>query len=133
MLDSPAPESTSRGYLVNEQGIYYVDPKTGPSFLSSPFKVTAATREIGSTNWGRDLEVRAPDGSIHEVIVPMAELADGGTVLAGILLVLGVRVNPNRFAKERLALWVQNQMPQNIFVTSRVGWHEKSFVLPERT
>jgi putative DNA primase/helicase len=133
ILDSPAPESTSRGYLVNEHGIYYVDPKTGPSFLSSPFKVTAATREIGSTNWGRDLEVRAPDGSIHEVVVPMAELADGGTVLAGILLVLGVRVNPNRFAKERLALWVQNQMPQNIFVTSRVGWHERSFVLPERT
>ena len=133
MLDSPAPESTSRGYLVNEQGIYYVDPKTGPSFLSSPFTVTAATRETGSTNWGRDLEVRAPDGSIHEVVVPMSELADGGTVLAGVLLVLGVRVNPNRFAKERLALWVQNQMPQNIFVTSRVGWHENSFVLPERT
>ena len=39
ILDSPAPESTSRGYLVNEHGIYYVDPKTGPSFLSSPFKV----------------------------------------------------------------------------------------------
>ena len=64
---------------------------------------------------------------------PMSELADGGTLLAGVLLVLGVRVNPNRFAKERLALWVQNQMPHNIFVTSRVGWHEKSFVLPERT
>ena len=80
ILDSPAPESSSRGYVVNEQGIYYVDPKTGPSFLSSPFTVTAATRDIGSTNWGRDLEVRAPDGSIHEVVVPMSELADGGTV-----------------------------------------------------
>ena len=133
ILDSPAPESTSRGYLVNDEGIYYVDPKTGPSFLSSPFKVTAATREIDGTVWGRDLEVCSPDGSTHEVIIPMSELADGGTVLAGVLLVLGARVNPNRFAKERLALWVQMQMPQNIFVTSRVGWHEASFVLPERT
>jgi putative DNA primase/helicase len=133
LLDSPAPESTGRGYLVNDEGIYWVDPKTGPFFLSSPFRVMSATREIGSTNWGRDLEVRTPDGSIHEVIIPMSELADGGTVLAGVLLVLGVRVNPNRFAKERLALWVQMQMPQNIFVTSRVGWHEGSFVLPERT
>src|ERR1039458_7798124 len=60
ILDSPAPESTSRGYLVNEHGIYYVDPKTGPSFLSSPFTVTAATREPGSTNWGGVLRVRAP-------------------------------------------------------------------------
>src|ERR1039457_5986617 len=51
LRDSPAPESTSRGYLGNEHGIYYIDPKTGPSFLSSPFTVTAATREIGSTNW----------------------------------------------------------------------------------
>lgn len=133
LLDSPASESSSRGYLVNDEGIYYIDPKTGPSFLSSPFKVTAATREIDGTVWGRDLEVCSPDGSHHEVIIPMSELADGGTVLAGVLLVLGVRVNPNRFSKERLALWVQMQMHQNIYVTSRVGWHEASFVLPERT
>jgi len=46
---------------------------------------------------------------------------------------LGVRVNPNNAAKDRLALWIQLQAPESIFVTSRVGWHSKSFVLPEQT
>ena len=42
-------------------------------------------------------------------------------------------MNPNNSAKDRLALWIQLQAPEAIFVTPRVGWHGKSFVLPEQT
>jgi putative DNA primase/helicase len=43
-----------------------------------------------------------------------------------------VRVNPSRTAKERLVSWLQNSQAEKVYVTSRIGWHGDSFVLPER-
>jgi hypothetical protein len=43
-----------------------------------------------------------------------------------------VTVNPARAAKDQLALWVQQQNPPDpLFTAPRVGWHGRSFVLPD--
>lgn len=133
LLDSNSTASSTRGYAVSEDGIYAVSEKGNTTFLSSPFKVVAATRDLDGRNWGRLVEISTPVGGVQKFIIPMAELAAGGTALAEVLLGLGVRVNPNNAAKDRLALWIQLQSPESIFVTSRIGWHGKSFVLPEQT
>jgi len=131
---STSTSASMRGYQVSEDGIYSISPKDGTAtFLASTFKVLAATRELDGRNWGRLLEICTPAGGVRKFIIPMFELAAGGTALAEVLLGLGVRVNPNNAAKDRLALWIQLQAPESIFVTSRVGWHSKSFVLPEQT
>ena len=136
LLDSTSTSTSSltRGYAETADGIFSINAETGKAtFLASPIKVTACTREQEGDNWGRLIEICTPDNRIEKVIIPMAELAAGGTPLAQVLLALGVRVNPSNAAKDRLALWIQLQTPESIFVTSRVGWHGKSFVLPEQT
>jgi len=134
LLSSTSTSSSTRGYVESEDGIYSLNPKDdNTTFLCSPFKVVAATRDLDGRNWGRLVEIRTPDGGVQKFIIPMSELAAGGTALAEVLLGLGVRVNPNNAAKDRLALWIQLQSPESIFVTSRIGWHGKSFVLPEQT
>lgn len=130
---STSTSSLTRGYVETEDGIFSINAEGNATFLASPIKVTACTREQEGGNWGRLIEIRTPDNRIEKVIIPMAELAAGGTPLAEVLLALGVKVNPSNAAKDRLALWIQFQAPESIFVTSRVGWHGKSFVLPEQT
>src|ERR1039457_5426789 len=133
-VTSTSTSALTRGYTETEDGIFSINPETGKAtFLASPFKVTAVTRQLDGRNVGRLVETRDQDGSVQKFIIGMAELAEGGTALAQVLLGLGVRVNPNNAAKDRLAMWIQFQSPERIFVTSRVGWHGKSFVLPEQT
>jgi uncharacterized protein (DUF927 family) len=131
---STSTSALTRGYTETEDGIFSINPETGKAtFLASPFKVTAVTRQLDGRDVGRLVETRDQDGSVQKFIIGMAELAEGGTALAQVLLGLGVRVNPNNAAKDRLAMWIQFQAPERIFVASRVGWHGKSFVLPEQT
>src|ERR1035437_1842183 len=131
---STSTSALTRGYTETEDGIFSINPETGKAtFLASPFKVTAVTRQLDGRDVGRLVETRDQYGSVQKFIIGMAELAEGGTALAQVLLGLGVRVNPNNAAKDRLAMWIQFQAPERIFVASRVGWHGKSFVLPEQT
>ena len=130
---STSTSALTRGYVETEDGIFSINQEGNATFLASPIKVTACTREQEGDNWGRLIEICTPDNRVEKVIIPMAELAAGGTPLAQVLLALGVRVNPSNAAKDRLALWIQLQTPESIFVTSRIGWHGKSFVLPEQT
>ena len=130
---STSTSALTRGYVETDEGIFSVNQEGNATFLASPIKVTACTREQEGDNWGRLIEICTPDNRVEKVIIPMAELAAGGTPLAQVLLTLGVRVNPSNAAKDRLAMWIQFQTPESIFVTSRVGWHGKSFVLPGQT
>src|ERR1035441_272312 len=129
---SPSTSALTRGYTETEDGIFSINSETGKAtFLASPFRVTAVTRQLDGRDVGRLVETRDQDGSVQKFIIGMAELAEGGTALAQVLLGLGVRVNPNNAAKDRLAMWIQFQAPERIFVASRVGWHVSSCVLPE--
>src|ERR1035441_5739635 len=130
---STSTSALTRGYVETEDGIFSINQEGNATFLASPIKVTACTREQEGDNWGRLIEICTPDNRVEKVIIPMTELAAGGTPLAQVLLTLGVRVNPSNAAKDRLAMWIQFQTPESIFVTSRVGWHGKSFVLPGQT
>src|ERR1035437_3637489 len=130
---STSTSALTRGYVETDEGIFSVNQEGNATFLASPIKVTACTREQEGDNWGRLIEICTPDNRVEKVIISMAELAAGGTPLAQVLLTLGVRVNPSNAAKDRLAMWIQFQTPESIFVTSRVGWHGKSFVLPGQT
>ena len=118
-VTTAAKSSAGRGYQVSEEGIVWNDPNPDkpPQFLASHFEVTACTRELDSTNWGRRLEFHDPDGNPRQLVVPMVDLAGDCTRVAEILLAHGVRVNPNRTAKERLAMYIQRESRERIFVT----------------
>ena len=91
LLDSASTStsnwSLTRGYVETEDGLFWVNSETGNrTFLASPFKVLAATRQIDGRDWGRLLEVCTPDGGVQKFIIPMSEFAAGGTSLAEVLL-----------------------------------------------
>ena len=76
-LATAAKSASDSGYQVSEEGIIWVDPdpRKPPLFLASGFDVTACTRELDGTNWGRRLEFRDSDGNPRQLIVPMTDPA----------------------------------------------------------
>src|ERR1017187_7998197 len=56
---STSTSALTRGYVETEDGIFSINPETGKAtFLASPFKVTAVTRQLDGRDVGRLVETR---------------------------------------------------------------------------
>jgi hypothetical protein len=119
------------GYVVTDDKIGFINDKGIETFLSSRFNATARTRELDGTNCGFLIEVPRTGAPAQKFIFPGHRLADGGKELASMLMHHGAKVATNTTAKERLSLWVQFQPEKAIYTTTRVGWHDAAFVLPD--
>ena len=100
-------------------------------FLCPPLKVTACTRTNESQEWGLLLEWKDADGVEHKFPMPLEWLAGEGREIREVLLRGGLRINPLP-RHNLISAYLQSQRPQErVIVTSQLGWHGQSYVLPD--
>jgi len=128
-------------FKVNSEGVFKrVDKKDKDSGeissrwmrVCSELKVVAETRDFDIRNWGRHLAVKTREGTINTWTMPMQLLNGNGNEYRGILLSLGLEIEPNAFARQALTEYINNARPDEKWrCVDRIGWHGGVFVLPD--
>lgn len=100
-------------------------------------EVIGLTRNERGEDWGRLVRFKDSDGRQKEVAIPMHLFAGNGNEVRGLLLRLGLSIEPNRKAREALDGYLQKcNPPRRIRCVDHVGWHHdgdgRSFVLPDQ-
>ncbi|NHH80709.1 DUF927 domain-containing protein [Burkholderia gladioli] len=121
-------------------GVYFHGVKPGKAdaapelvdrWVCTPLRVIATTRNKEDAEYGRLLELLSPAGRWKRWAMPMALLAGDGSEARAILLGEGLIFDlQDRGAVLR---YVANQFPPRVMKAAAVtGWHDGSFVLPDR-
>jgi uncharacterized protein (DUF927 family) len=101
------------------------------SWLCSPLRVLASTRDQGEAAWGNLVEITTRTGIEHEWAMPNSMLAGDGAEYRQHLLDLGLRIAAGRGARAALHNFLSMSSPEAYArCVSRVGWHGDRFVLP---
>ncbi|TSE34147.1 DUF927 domain-containing protein [Tepidimonas taiwanensis] len=105
-------------------------PVLTDTWVCSPLHVVAVASDDHDANYGRLLRLRNTHGRWREWSMPMAMLAGRGDELRGVLLSLGVEIDPH--ARHLLDVYLQSQHPRrSVTCVQQVGWHRGCFVLPD--
>jgi putative DNA primase/helicase len=97
--------------------------------ICSRLDVVAETRNETGNEWGKLLIWNDLDGCKHEWPMPMRLIGQKGGPVIAALRDGGVNVEPH--GENLVPLYIQLQRPaRRIRLTSRTGWHGKSYVLP---
>lgn len=123
-----------------EPGLYFHnqsknDQEPIDTWICSPIHAEARTCNEHLGNWGLLLKFIDPSKHWHEYAMPMRLLRGNGEELRGMLLDMGVSINPD--AHRLLMQWLAKAKPKNhITAVTRTGWHQHKeeliFVLPEQ-
>lgn len=137
MPDSERMVSKPR-FSVGKDGIWHHGFKDGeelpPYYVAPPLSVSAYLRDVSNENWGRLLEFTDKDGRPHQWGMPMRLLSGGCEEMRGELLRLGYDVPARPSNRNLLTDYIQQTTPQTrARCVERTGWHERVFVMPERT
>jgi len=146
--DKPAPrphfellEAPADG---RQAGVYWLDvarDKAGevtgqaaPTWICSPLRVAAMTRDAQGSAWGRMLVFADRDGMLHRWTMPMRMLAGNGEELRGELLAEGLTITSSGRDRARLVDYIGQARPDvTARCVTRTGWHGELFVLPRET
>jgi putative DNA primase/helicase len=126
-------------FILNNKGVYYsfTDKKGDEQHirLSSPITIEARVCDNNDESHGYLLSWKSTStGKKHQWCLPARLFAiDKASILAK-LLDEGVEVIPGTKWQEKLLEYIQVANPNKLqLCTDRVGWHQDSFVLPDRT
>ena len=101
------------------------------TWICSPLRVEAITRDNDGANFGRILRFKNTDGKWGSWPMPMEMLSGSGEGLRAVLLSLGVEIATDMKARNLLASYLQNEHPKRkVMCVTSVGWCDRSFVLP---
>ena len=123
-------------------GVYYLAERKGDDdelaqewrWLTTRVDVLAETCDEHGKAWGRLLAIHANNGMIHQWAMPMAMMAGSGEEYRRGLLDLGMAPVLSNTQKNRLGEYLSQWKPDaRVRCTDRVGWHQRAFVLPDRT
>ncbi len=113
-------------------GVYFHGLKSDSKYeewICSPVEILAISSSLDSDNFGRLLRFINLNGQWHEVAIPVSLLGGSLDELCKILLDRGVLLDLSK--KKQLANYLMHtKVKTNILSTSNVGWHKKTFVLP---
>ena len=99
-------------------------------WVCSPVYVDAIASDSQEQNFGRLLRYRNSLGNWNSFSMPMELLKGSGEELRGILLSIGVEIDPR--AKSLLAIYLQSQHPKRLVNCAlQVGWYDGCYVLPD--
>lgn len=99
------------------------------TWICSPVHVNATTYDKDLNNFGRLLRFKTSIGSLREWPLPMELLKGSGEEMRGILLSMGVEIDPN--SRNQLSNYVQSQHPKKrVSCVTKTGWYNGNFVLP---
>ena len=124
-------------FEVTDKGVSFIGPddKDGnpkPAvWICAPLHVVASTRDGQSSEWGRLLEWRDPDGVRHQWAMPNELLQGDGIEVRRELAREGLSISPVKAAREFLATYLQVWPPDaQARCVDRLGWHGGVYVLP---
>lgn len=104
-------------------------------WVCSPLHVDAVTFDAHGGNFGRLLRLRNTLGKWVLWSMPMEMLRSDGSDLRGMLLSMGVHLDPSRSGPRMLATYLQSQVPQRrmeaVIQTGWAGSEFKAYALPD--
>lgn len=104
-------------------------------WVCSPLHVDAVTFDAHGGNFGRLLRLRNTLGKWVLWSMPMEMLRSDGSDLRGMLLSMGVHLDPSRAGPRMLATYLQSQVPQRrmeaVMQTGWAGSEFKAYALPD--
>lgn len=112
--------------LTKEGEVIYID-----EWICSPLSVEGITSTREGSNFGRLLKFKDSYGKWHQWAMPMYLLKSAGDELRGELLDQGLELNISKRGKI-LEYIMQERSKRRIIAATNTGWHEGSFVLPNR-
>jgi len=122
-----------KGYRLKEDGVYAIcigkDNVEVPIWLCSPLKVSALTRDIKSTRWGRYVEVLDDDGITHSFAMPMEQLIGKSFINPLVNRGLTFSLDGVKDVNDYLMKAKPIQRARSV---SKTGWYENLFVLPNK-
>ena len=108
------------------------DGKPQYSWLCSTLRVMAVTRDDGSENWGRLLEVTDRDGVTHEWAMPSTMMAGSGLAYREVLMSYGLDLAPGAEAQKDLHCFIATAKPKDkARCVDKVGWHNERYIMPD--
>ena len=121
-----------------QPGLYWhgISNKSGGSkeldeFICSPVTVEAITCNPDGADFGRILKFRDTNGKWHEWAMPMRLLRGSGEDLLAELLDQGLIFDSKK--RSYLIRYLMDYKTKNrVLAASKVGWHDKTFVLPNK-
>ncbi|ARJ65056.1 hypothetical protein WV31_04950 [Magnetospirillum sp. ME-1] len=136
-FERQAETSMPFGYSMRADGLYWQDPNDADKpaqKLSGPFEVLAETRDVDGNAWGVLLRWHDHDGRPHEWPMARAMLAGDGADARKLLLDGGLYVAPGKGARDKLTAFLASvQTEARARAVTRIGWHDRAFVLPNET
>lgn len=139
----PSDNADMTGYRIIEykkghkNGVYYFERdeegEVKETWICSPLRITAFTRDAHGEAWGRLLEFDDPEGNPHVWAMPTSLLAGSGEEYRRELLRQGLEISPFSGARNHLGIYLQTSRP-SVFVrcVDKTGWHDGQFVLFKR-
>jgi uncharacterized protein (DUF927 family) len=124
-------------FTVNDRGVYHAplrqddDDEQHPRWIASSLRVIAKTRDEKSGEWGRLLEWRDDDGTLHRWAMPMELLQGDGSALRSELARRGLSIATGKSSRDMLAAYIQVfPLSPRARCVERLGWHQNVYVTP---
>ncbi|MFO0911318.1 MAG: DUF927 domain-containing protein [Pirellulales bacterium] len=103
-------------------------------WICSPLEIIARSRSPEGLDWGLQLRITDPDGTVRDWIMPMEMLADDGPGYRQQLFTRGLRMASGIAMQKVLHDYLNSADPSaRITVVKNTGWLDGAFVLPQRT
>ncbi|MCB6543243.1 DUF927 domain-containing protein [Desulfovibrio desulfuricans] len=115
--------------VLDEGLVFYPDvtDKTIFELVSSHVDVKASARDAESCGWSKIIEVRDPDGVLHQCRVPFTSLNGSGDEALVLLSEAGLQLEPGRQPRQRLLQYLNKAAPkQRSLIVEKNGWIEKA-------
>ncbi len=139
-VETPEAPNTVQGesctFRISHDGIFYSGfSKDGQPLpekrICSTLRVLSETRSDKQHDWGRLLEWRDNDNTLHRWAMPMEMLAGDGTDITRELLRRGLNIVSGK-GKKVLEYIQSCESTTRMTCTDKTGWHGGAYVTPER-
>lgn len=130
-----APPAKHQRFSVDDGGVWLNDTDregnpAPPRWICSRLDVPAMVRDVDNLNWGWLVSFMDHDRKPHREIIPARDFRGEGLEVADKLLFCGLKIAPK--ARPLLLEYLQTaKTKKRARITSRTGWHDGIFVLPD--
>lgn len=127
---------TNKSYKLLDDGVYYSESQfvkeNDAVKICSYLVVDGMIRNSRGVGWGRLVTVKDPDGNIHKEKIRMSDCTGSGDAVISQLCDSGLEIE-NQRKKLVLNYITKNTTNIRYTETSRIGWQDGVYVLPDAT
>jgi uncharacterized protein (DUF927 family) len=121
------------GFRLDDRGVFKIG-ENGDRFVCAPLFITMLARTPEGTEWSKLLEFKDPEGRTQQWLMPLASLAKDSAEYRSELYSRGLEVCGKPQSAALLREYIQGTKPTAYaLLLKRMGWHGKTFVLPDNT